>query len=329
MRDDGSCPLGLRCPRCHPTEMARSRTTRRRPRRTRAKKSARRGSTYRKRTPYRRNAYAKRISRKAILNISATKKRNTMLAFSNTSSTGAISAVSQSPAYVPGNTTGKFLFVVTAQDLTDFNGNPTLRVNQAARTATTCYMRGFSEHLRIQTSSGLPWFHRRICFTAKNRDFFSTQVGDSPSVAYQPFLETSNGMQRIMFNQVGVGLANTNLAIETYLFRGVVGKDWADPLIAPLDNTRVDVKFDKTWTYRSGNQVGTVKELKLWHPMNKNLVYDDDESGANQTTSYTSVQDKRGMGDYYIYDIFSPGTGGTVNDLIAIVPSSSLYWHEK
>jgi hypothetical protein len=26
------------------------------------------------------------------------------------------------------------------------------------------------------------------------------------------------------------------------------------------------VKFDRTWTYKSGNASGTVRETKLWHP---------------------------------------------------------------
>jgi hypothetical protein len=338
------CPLPRKCvhpnkmaswfvekygPRSNSTKMARSRTTRRRPRRTRSKKSARRGTTYRKRTSYRRTSYAKRPSRKAILNATSAKKRNTMLSYTNTAATGAVQAVAPGPAYVNGNATGKFLFMVTAMDLNDTTGSPNLRINQAQRTSTTCYMRGFSEHLRIQTSSGLPWFHRRICFTAKNPYLTTTNAADSPTFPYLPYIETTNGMQRLMFNQVGNNMSSTNTTIENFIFRGAVNRDWNDPLIAPLDSARINIKFDKTWTYRSGNAVGTVKEQKLWHPMNKNLVYDDDEAGSTENTSYSSVLDKTGMGDYYIYDIFTPGTGGTATDQIAIVPNSSLYWHEK
>lgn len=63
--------------------------------------------------------------------------------------------------------------------------------------------------------------------------------------------------------------------------------------------------------------------------MNQNLVYDDDEAGAAEVTNRFSVDSKAGMGDYYIYDLFSPGTGGTSTDQIVIVPNSTLYWHEK
>jgi len=63
--------------------------------------------------------------------------------------------------------------------------------------------------------------------------------------------------------------------------------------------------------------------------MNKNLVYDDDESGDNETTNYYSVDSRAGMGDYYIYDIITPGAGGVASDQILLTSNASLYWHEK
>lgn len=252
-----------------------------------------------------------------------------MLSVSNTASTGASQALAVGAAYVNGNATGRFLWMPTAMDLSDPNNVPNSVVNDAVRTASTCYMRGVSEHIRIQTSSGLPWFHRRICFTAKNAVLYTKDVADNNLNPTTPYVETSNGYQRLMLNATVNQQSNTTANLEGLLFKGTVGVDWNDILIAPVDNLRVDVKFDKTWTIKSGNASGTVAERKLWHPMNKNLCYDDDEFGNGETTNSYSVKDKRGMGDYFIYDIITPGIGGTTSDQIVIVPNSSLYWHEK
>lgn len=269
------------------------------------------------------------MSKKRILNATSVKKRNTMLSFSNTTTSGASQTNAVGGAYVNGNATGIFVFCPTAMDLNSDTGAPNLRINQAQRTATTCYMRGFAENLRIQTSSGLPWFHRRICFTSKG-ETFAVSTGDaSATQLYNPFIETSNGFQRLMFNLNVNNSPQTIAAMWNVLFRGAQGVDWNDIILAPLDTSRVTVKFDKTWTIRSGNANGTVAERKLWHGMNKNIVYDDDESGAGETTAKFSVDSKAGMGDYYVIDIISPGSGGTPSDQLLIVPNSTLYWHEK
>lgn len=283
--------------------------------------------SYAKRRSYRRKRTGG-MSKKRILNASSTKKRNTMLSVSNTTTTGTTQPLSSGPAFVTAATSGRFLFCPTALDLDNNAGAPNLRINVAQRTATTCYMRGFAEHLRIQTTSGLPWFHRRICFTTKT-DQLVTSTADTPVQANPYYVETSSGYQRAMLNLNINAQPNTINNIEGVIFRGANGLDWTDNLIAPVDTTRISVKFDKTWTIRSGNANGTVIERKLWHPMNKNLVYDDDESGNSMVTARFSVDSKLGMGDYYVYDIFSPGEGGSATDRIVIVPNSTLYWHEK
>lgn len=202
--------------------------------------------------------------------------------------------------------------------------------NQATRTATTCYVRGLSEHLRIQTSSGVPWFHRRVCFTLKGPNPFQVaSLIDTPTQPYSPYLDTSNGIERPWLNTQVNAMSTTQTNMWGLLYKGVAGKDWDDLIVAPLDTSRISVKFDKTWTMQSGNSNGVVRERKLWHSMNKNIVYDDDESGDIETGSYFSVDSKAGMGDYYVVDIIQPGTGATSSDLLQISTSSTMYWHEK
>jgi len=273
------------------------------------------------------------MSTRALLNKTSRKKRNTMLQHANTSTVNGTSVtIGPGPLVVNGNA-AVCLFSPTAMDLNDAGGNPGAVSHQAVRTATTAYMRGFSEHIRIQTSSGLPWFWRRITFCSKRPTIFNAfQSSDTPvqnNSGNTSFVDTSNGLERLYFNQV---VNNSNTTMEAWygvLFKGERSRDWSDLLTAQVDTSRVDLKSDTSRTIKSGNAAGTVRDFKLWYPMNKNIVYDDDESGDVERTSYLSVQDKRGMGDYYILDFFFTGTGGTVSDLLQLTSTSTMYWHEK
>jgi len=296
-------------------------------------RSGRRRSYGRKRTYRKKRA----MSTRAILNKTSRKKRNGMLTFSNSTNTGALATVAQNPLTISGSDSGATLGLVhfrpTAMDLSDSAGGPNSIVNQASRTSSICYMKGFAENIRIETSTGNPWFHRRICITSRDAGFIDRNTLD-PSGADRNYaasgaIETSNGWQRLASNVLKDTLSNTTKFWLDALFKGVQGVDWDDFITAPLDTTRVDVKFDKTWIYRSGNERGVLREKKIWHPMNKNLYYDDDESGAGEATANISVRDKRGMGDYHIFDLFSQGSSGSTSDLLKIRFTSTMYWHEK
>ncbi|AGU67666.1 capsid protein [Faeces associated gemycircularvirus 2] len=285
---------------------------------------------YRKKRP----AYRKKgaMTKKRILNLTSTKKRNTMLQVANTSSVNGGPVTPGPGPYVVSDVNGSqySVFMPTAQDLNDNNGAVNTISNQAQRTATTCFIKGFNERIRIQTSSGIPWFWRRICFRARNTTFFLYSTTDTPSSTTGPaYTETSNGMQRLYMNltinQSGQTIGN----ILGVLFRGQTGIDWVDPQTASVDTTRVDLVFDKRYTIKSGNASGTVRDFNIWHRYGKNLVYDDDENGSTEATRYNSVNDKRGGGDLLIFDIFTPGTGAGTADLLQLTSTSTLYWHEK
>lgn len=260
-----------------------------------------------------------------------------MLTFANSTATGALATVSQSPLTVAGSPSGDLRALIhfrpTAMDLDDTVTNPNSIVSTPSRTATTCYMKGFAENIRIETSTGNPWFHRRICITNKDPVFYNLSAIDTPGTdrgyAASGAIETSNGWQRLASNVITDTMTSTYQAWLAILFKGNQGVDWDDFITAPIDTNRVDLKFDKTWVYRSGNERGVLKETKMWHPMNKNLYYDDDEQGATELTKNWSVRDKRGMGDYHIFDLFSQGSSGATTDLLKIRFTSTMYWHEK
>lgn len=277
------------------------------------------------------------MTKKRILNATSRKKRNGMLTFANSTVTGALAAVSQNPLTIAGSSSGNTLGIIhfrpTAMDLSDSAGGPNSVVNQASRTSSVCYMRGFAENIRIETSTGNPWFHRRVCITSRDR-IFNFRNDTDPSGADRDYaasgaIETSNGFQRLASNVMTDTLSATYNRWLGSLFKGQQGVDWDDFITAPMDTTRVDLKYDKTWIYRSGNERGVLREKKIFHPMNKNLYYDDDENGAGEVTVNYSVTDKRGMGDYHIFDFFSQGSSGNSADLLKIRFTSTMYWHEK
>lgn len=280
------------------------------------------------------------MPRKSILNLTSRKKRNGMLSFSNSANSGSISAMGQNALTIIGSATGAnggvqgFVhFRPTGMDLFTAGTLPNPIDFPASRTATTCFMRGLSENIRIETSSGNPWFHRRICITSRSRLFLDLSTSDPPGTERSQLatgvIETSNGFQRLAGNYILDSMSGTFTNQTEALFKGQVGIDWDDIISAPVDTTRVDLKFDKTWVYKSGNERGVLRESKLWHGMNKNIVYDDDEIGAGQASVNFSVQDKRGMGDYHVFDIFAQGSSGSTSDLLKIRYTSTMYWHEK
>jgi len=253
-----------------------------------------------------------------------------MLNWSNTSPTGAAKVPGISPYVTNGSRIGWVVYAATARDLNDVNGGANVVIDEADRTATTCYMRGLSEHLKFQTSSGVPWLHRRIAFCVRGVTVFhQPQVSDAPITVPFNRAETSNGWTRSWIDMDINNAPLSYIAQRGLLFRGQEGADWTDIMSAQVDTRRVDLKFDKVYRISSGNANGVFRERKLWHPMNKNLVYDDDESGAGENGGTFSVNDKRGMGDYFIVDIFQPGTGATATDYLQVTSATSLYWHEK
>lgn len=253
-----------------------------------------------------------------------------MLSYSNTTSAGLSQPVAQGTAFVNGTQVGRFLWCATAMDLDTAAGGLNRVSAEGVRTASSCYMRGLKENIRFQSSSAVPWFHRRICFTFKGPNMVLSVPPDSPTTNQGlPYIETTNGMQRLWLNQQINNMPLTIQTREEYIFKGNLGVDWNDLILAPLDNNAIDVKFDKTWTIKSGNAAGTLVERKLWHPMNKTLRYDDDENGATMDSAFVSAQNRAGMGDYYIYDIIQPGLGATTTDVLNVYSAAMLYWHEK
>lgn len=232
----------------------------------------------------------------------------------------------------PGNGGSTFIFpwIATARG-NDTAGNGSAaggKFDQATRTSSTVFMRGLKETIEIQTSSGTPWQWRRVCFTTKNVDI---TLGINAGGTYSGFLTGANGYGRYVYNgSSGNAPDNAMLTnLRALIFKGSLGSDWSDYMTAPLDSTRISIKYDVTRTIRSGNDSGVIRKYSIWHGMNKNLVYDDEEAGGDEIASFYSTHGKQGMGDYYIIDFIRPALGASSGDSMLFQPQSILYWHEK
>lgn len=264
-----------------------------------------------------------------ILNLTARKKRDTMMPYTN------ITALSQQggagflndAAIINGGyaVPNAILWCATGRlpQATDQSTSPAAPIYDASRTASNVFMRGLSETVQIQVSDGIPWQWRRICFTFKGINAAMPKLDTSN---WSLTKQNANGYQRAIMQVPNNTYRDT---LENLLFKGAKFRDWTDAMTASLDNSRVTVKYDKTRTIASGNEDGCIRKYKLWHPMNKTLAYDDDESGGGIDTQSFSVQSKVGMGDYLVADFFLPRTGSTSSNKLSFAVTSSLYWHEK
>jgi hypothetical protein len=275
--------------------------------------------------------YTKRrpMSRKRILNIASQKKRDKMLTYTNvnaSSQTGG-TTYAQVPAIITGGSGTPFVAVwcSTARDnVANSTGRVGTKFDQACRTASLCYMVGLKEVIEVQVADGLPWQWRRICFALKGG---STASGNLPgaSTSFAVSQETSAGWVRT-FNGLTQTQQNNFFAL---LFQGALNSDWNDPLTAKVDTERVSLKYDKVCTIASGNEDGVIRKYNRWHPMRKNLMYDDDESGGTTGPSGYSTNSRIGMGDYWVIDIIKPRVGSTSANQLLFNLESTLYWHER
>lgn len=269
------------------------------------------------------------MTRKAILNLTARKKQDNMSLATNVNPVGGgTAAYTTGPAILTGaaaNQSGQvtylFPWCATARDLTAGNDGQISNVaEKASRTATTCFMVGLKESCEIQTNDGLAWQWRRICFTFKGP--FPMTFSDSQRI----FLENANGYSRVVNNII----ESDQVTIANLIFTGNLGsQDYVDFMTAKVDTTRVTIKYDRTRTIAAGNESGVIRKYNMWHPMRKNLVYDEDETGATVTNAAFSTQGKQGMGDYYVIDMFRSRYGAPTTSRLLFQPQSTLYWHEK
>ena len=182
-----------------------------------------------------------------------------------------------------------------------------------------------AETVEINTNDGTPWQWRRIVFRMKGRTFF--QVGQDEATPRELYFRNgTDGYARLVTDWAPTSAAST---VNAFVFKGVRGDDWSSVNEAHVDTTRVSLMYDKTVHIRAGNESGVSRLFKRWHPVNHNLVYNDDEAGASEDSSHFSVESMAGCGDVYVMDIFTCSEFAETSARLNFKPQATLYWHER
>lgn len=261
-------------------------------------------------------------TQKAILNLTSRKKCDTMLNSTNISAAtpSGSSTFTTGPAVLNADNIYVLPWIATARPAL-INGILAAPLDLATRTSSTCFMRGLKETITISTNSGAPWMWRRICFKFKGDDL-------NAYVDHNFTWWRATSTQGVVRNLTSAYASPSALAaLKLWIFEGSEGFDWVDMFNAKTDPKRISVCYDKCRTFNAGNASGVIRNMRMWHPMNKNLTYNDDESAQEQVTQPYSVTSKDGMGDFYVVDFFR-GIG-TATDLLSLSIEAKLYWHEK
>jgi len=243
-----------------------------------------------------------------------------MLTISNSGASG--SAVITSTTGVAGTAGSQSLWCCTARFSHNIQtGDPNSNALKAGRSAQTCYLVGLAEKVMYSTDSPDSWYHRRITFNYKGIGPRTTNAISANQVA---FFTTDGSPQRLFapLNSDQVGWLNGTL------YEGANGGDWNNTLTAKLDRSRISIMSDTTTMIKSGNSQPVLMTRKYWHPIRKNIQYDDDYNGTSDQSSPWSTQAKPGIGDVYILDQFYCANRTTgLNLTVNFEPT--LYWHEK
>lgn len=277
-----------------------------------------------------RSAYRRRpmkSTRKRILDITSRKKQDSMQVWTGTPFSADPNSA---PVEMKGNHDYEFCWIATAREKVMPGGDSATVENDTMRTATSCYMRGLKERITILTGSPQPWIWRRVVFCYKGSDLITV---DTPTHGVgQLFHESSNGYSRFYPNLLDITDPRSAVIgdqIKSVVFKGKIGTDYTSSFDAKVNRERVNVISDQTRQIKSSNDRGVIRTFNHWYPFNKNLVYNENEEGLDVTDDFYSANSSRSMGDVYVYDMFTCGLGGGVNDELRLLPTATLYWHER
>jgi hypothetical protein len=211
----------------------------------------------------------------------------------------------------------------TAGYVTDA-GDRVLTASSSERRKTKCFVRGYKETMEMQTTDASVWVWRRIVFST-----IGLAEQFSPELLY--FRDDVRGYARTTFdlNSGTVEADQYQGMVYGRLFDGLEGVDWSSPFTAKTNPQEVRVYSDRTTTLQSPNSDrGTYRNYKNWYPINRSIIYNDDEAGDAAKASNTVAKGTPygNMGDLFVVDFFrsvGPDTAG-----LQIVPHGKYYWHE-
>lgn len=206
--------------------------------------------------------------------------------------------------------------------------NPSNAAYSALRTSTSPYYIGLSEKFNFQPSDNSVWMWRRIIVAVKEN------IGLDVQMKANGAQDSVNAVTTRPFHNLGITSSVQSWQdmydeVQANLFKGIKTTDWSDQMIAKVDNTVFTVFCDKTRRIASGNDVSAPRYMKHYQPINRTVVYRDEENGVSVTPYPTSVQSKPGVGNIYVFDLFQAPVPKTTTSSLTFSCTSTTYWHEK
>lgn len=207
----------------------------------------------------------------------------------------------------------------------------------AQRTATRCYVRGVKEVISLVPNDPSTWWWRRVVFAFKGQIGPATPFNKVTAAQVNPNDVTYRWLYDLTGDTVASATDYNKILDALYgvIFKGTFGTDWTLPNNARLDPTRIQVLSDKRVTLSSGNDEPRPRVFPRWHPINKTVVYDDDENANTISPSNLSTATKQGLGDVYILDLITcptpvqpdPTNANATGMYVSM--ENTTYWHEK
>ena len=196
------------------------------------------------------------------------------------------------------------------------------------RNAQSVFFRGVQDRVFLSAAFAFTW--RRVCFFSYEQlvagipFFVDPPNEDDPHIVLRPLREINPKNAADFF---------------AYAWKGTVGVDFSENTRwnAPLDDKLLTIVYDRSCTINpnyaapQGATFGKSMTRKMWHPVNKTIMYTDKENGSTPQTTGWSSMSPNSPGNFYILDIFSTGQDlpGDTTGVGEFGSEATVYWHEN
>jgi hypothetical protein len=195
------------------------------------------------------------------------------------------------------------------------------------RNAQSVFFRGVQDRVFLSAAFAFTW--RRVCF------FSYEQLVAGIPFFVDPSNEEDPHIVRRPLREINPKNASDFFA---YAWKGTVGVDFSENTRwnAPLDDKLLTIVYDRSCTINpnyaapQGATFGKSMTRKMWHPVNKSIMYTDKENGSTPQTTGWSSMSPNSPGNFYILDIFSTGQDlpGDTTGVGEFGSEATVYWHE-
>lgn len=196
------------------------------------------------------------------------------------------------------------------------------------RNAQSVFFRGVQDRVFLSAAFAFTW--RRVCF------FSYEQLVAGIPFFVDPSNEEDPHIVRRPLREINPKNASDFFA---YAWKGTVGVDFSENTRwnAPLDDKLLTIVYDRSCTINpnyaapQGATFGKSMTRKMWHPVNKTIMYTDKENGSTPQTTGWSSMSPNSPGNFYILDIFSTGQDlpGDTTGVGEFGSEATVYWHEN